>query len=65
MGRNLYRELTKLLLDAGCTFVRQVKGSHEIWFSPITHRKFVVPKNTIMVHTANGVLKDAGLSKVF
>jgi predicted RNA binding protein YcfA (HicA-like mRNA interferase family) len=58
-------ELTKLLSDAGFTLIRQGKGSHEIWFSPITHRKFVVPKNTIMVHTANGVLKDAGLPKAF
>jgi predicted RNA binding protein YcfA (HicA-like mRNA interferase family) len=65
MGRNLYRELTKLLSNAGCTFVRQAKGSHEIWFSPITKRKFVIPKNTIMVHTANGILKDAGLPKAF
>jgi hypothetical protein len=48
MGSNLYRELTNLLSDAGCTFVRQAKGSHEIWFSPITNRKFVVPKNTMM-----------------
>jgi predicted RNA binding protein YcfA (HicA-like mRNA interferase family) len=65
MGSNLYRELTKLLSDSGCTFLRQAKGSHEIWFSPITNRKFVVPKNTMMVHTANGILKDAGLPKAF
>jgi predicted RNA binding protein YcfA (HicA-like mRNA interferase family) len=65
MESNLYRELINLLSDAGCTFVRQAKGSHEIWFSPITNRKFVIPKNTIMVHTANGILKDAGLPKAF
>ncbi len=65
MGGNLYRDLTKLLTEAGCTFLRQGKGSHEIWFSPITNRKFTVPKNTIMVHTANGILKDAGLPKAF
>jgi predicted RNA binding protein YcfA (HicA-like mRNA interferase family) len=65
MGSNLYRELVKLLSDAGCKFVRQAKGSHEIWFSPITNRKLTVPKNTMMVHTANSVLKDAGLPKAF
>jgi len=65
MGVNLYRELTKLLSDAGCTFVRQAKGSHEIWFSPITNRKITVPRNIVIVHTANGILRDAGLLKVF
>ena len=26
MGGNLYRDLTKLLTEAGCTFLRQGKG---------------------------------------
>ena len=47
-------------------FVRQGKGSHEIWFSPITNRTLQsCPRNTVKVHTANGVLKDAGLPKAF
>jgi predicted RNA binding protein YcfA (HicA-like mRNA interferase family) len=65
MGSNLYPALVRLLEEAGCSFVRQGKGSHEIWFSPITNRKFTVPKNTVIIHTANGVLKDAGLPKAF
>lgn len=65
MGSNLYPELTRLLIEAGCKFLRQGKGSHEIWLSPITGRKFSVPCNTKMVHTANGILKDAGLPKAF
>ena len=40
-------------------------GSHEIWDSPTTRRKFSVPRNTKMVHTANGILKSAGLPKAF
>jgi len=40
-------------------------GSHEIWYSPTTRRKFSVPRNTKMVHTANGILKSAGLPKAF
>jgi hypothetical protein len=36
-------ELRELLRKAGCTFVRQGKGSHEIWLSPITRRNFPVP----------------------
>jgi predicted RNA binding protein YcfA (HicA-like mRNA interferase family) len=65
MGANLYPALVRLLLDAGCSLVRHGKGSHEIWFSPLTRRKFTVPKNTTIIHTANGVLKDAGLPKAF
>ena len=65
MGANLYPELSRLLRKAGCELVRQGKGSHEIWFSPITQRRFSVPRNTIKVHTANSVLKDAGLKKAF
>lgn len=65
MGGNLYPGLVRLLLGAGCTFVRQAKGSHEIWQSPHTNRTFVVPRNTVNHNTANGALKDAGLPKAF
>jgi hypothetical protein len=45
MAESLYRQLARLLRDGGCRFVRQAKGSHEIWFSPITRRHFAVPSN--------------------
>src|SRR6266851_3632089 len=41
----LYRPLADLLREAGCRFERQGKGSHEIWYSPITRRTFTVPAN--------------------
>ena len=65
MGSNLYPALIRLLRQGGCSFVRQAKGSHEIWHSPVTNRNFTVPRNTVITHTANAVLKDAGLSKAF
>jgi predicted RNA binding protein YcfA (HicA-like mRNA interferase family) len=65
MGGNLYPELIRILREAGCDFVRQAKGSHEIWRSPHTNRNFVVPRNTINRNTANGALEDAGLPKAF
>lgn len=46
-------------------FVREGKGSREIWHSPVSKRRFTVPRNTVKVHTANYVLKDAGLPKAF
>lgn len=65
MGSTLYRELVRLLRAAGCDFDRQGKGSHEIWYSPITKRRFSVPRNMVKVHTANRILNDAGLPKPF
>ncbi|MEY8887222.1 type II toxin-antitoxin system HicA family toxin [Klebsiella pneumoniae] len=57
--------LTELLIAAGCYFDRQGKGSHEIWFSPVTQKKFSVPYTIVSPHTANGILKQAGLPKNF
>jgi predicted RNA binding protein YcfA (HicA-like mRNA interferase family) len=59
------RELRRLLARAGCIFVRTGKGSHEIWSSPITKRRFPVPVGIVSRHTANGVLEQAGLTKAF
>jgi hypothetical protein len=58
-------ELKRILTTAGCVFDRQGRGDHEIWFSPITGRKFVVDNNIKSRHTANAVLKQAGLPKAF
>ena len=65
MGGNLYPMLIRLLRDAGFEFVRNSKGSHEVWRSTVTHKSVIVPRNTIKRHTANGILKDAGLPKAF
>jgi len=59
------RDLQRLLLGAGCYFVRAGKGSHQIWFSPLTNRHVPVPVGIKSRHTANAVLKDAGLPKSF
>jgi hypothetical protein len=58
-------KLKQLLGDAGCSFERQGKGDHEIWFSPITGIRFVVDNSIKSRHTANAVLKQAGLPKKF
>jgi len=62
---NYTKELKKYLLEAGCRFDRQGKGDHEIWFSPISKVKFVVDNCIKSRHTANAVLKQAGLPKQF
>jgi predicted RNA binding protein YcfA (HicA-like mRNA interferase family) len=58
-------QLKKLLQDAGCRFERHGKGDHDIWFSPVTRVRFVVDGKILSRHTANAVLKQAGLPKQF
>jgi predicted RNA binding protein YcfA (HicA-like mRNA interferase family) len=59
------KEVRRLLLAAGCHFVRSGKGSHETWANPATGAQFTVPLSIKVRHTANGILKDAGLGKGF
>ena len=63
--QNYSKALMQYLRDAGCCFERQGKGDHEIWFSPITALRFVVDRNIKSRHTANAVLRQAGLPKKF
>jgi hypothetical protein len=58
-------ELKKMLRESGCRFDRQGSGDHEIWINPITGIKFVVDGCIKSRHTANAVLKQAGLPKKF
>jgi len=65
MAPQFDRALRDLLRAAGCILVRQGKGSHEIWHSPITRRNFPVPVGIASRHTANAILRQAGLPKAF
>jgi hypothetical protein len=65
VGKSFTPELKKLLQEAGCSFERYGKGDHEIWFSPISRQRFVVDAAIKSRHTANVVLKQAGLPKAF
>jgi len=62
---NFTKRLKKYLNKAGCSFERQGKGDHEIWYSPITKIRFVVDNSIKSRHTANAVLRQAGLPKNF
>jgi hypothetical protein len=58
-------ELKRILRQHGCRCERVGKGDHEIWFSPVTNRRFPVDSKIKSRHTANGVLKQAGIEKQF
>ena len=57
------RRVRNILKKNGCTFVRQGKGDHEIWFSPIVNSNFAVDGKIVKKGTANGTLISAGISE--
>lgn len=59
------RSVKQVLRKSGCYFLRQGRGDHEIWFSPISGKSFPVDSNIKSRHTANAVLVQAGLAKAF
>jgi len=65
MAPQFDRPLREPLHAPGCAIVRQGNGSHEIWRSPITQRNFAVPIGIPSRHTANAILRQAGLPKAF
>ena len=62
---NYSRALKEALRKAECKFVRQGRGDHEIWESPKSGARFVIDGKIKSRHTANEVLKQAGLEKQF
>jgi predicted RNA binding protein YcfA (HicA-like mRNA interferase family) len=62
---NYTPEVKRILRENGCYFDREGKGDHEIWYSPKTNRKFPVDSKILSRHTANAVLKQAGIPKAF
>jgi len=58
-------KLKKILRKYGCCFYRKGKGDHEIWCNPKNNVHFAVDSKIKSRHTANEILKQAGLSKKF
>lgn len=57
-------ELIRILQKHGCYYIRPGKGSHQIWYSPITKKQFSVPMHgakEIGKGLEKRILKDAGI----
>ena len=65
MAENYTPRVKRMLLDASCAFMRQGKGDHEIWYSPLTQRHLMVDAKIKSKLWANHTLKQAGLPKAF
>ncbi|MCL1996771.1 MAG: type II toxin-antitoxin system HicA family toxin [Defluviitaleaceae bacterium] len=59
------RKVRKILLENGCYFVSHGKGDHDKWHSPITNRFITVDNKIKSRHTANEILKQAGIKHKF
>ena len=59
------RAVRQLLAAAGWELLRAGKGDHDIWWNPKTKVRVIVDDGMTNRHTANGVLKQAGLPKKF
>lgn len=58
-----YSELVKQLTQIKCRIVRSGR-EHDIWYSPVTNKKFTVPRHKtkdVPAGTLNSIKRDAGL----
>ena len=54
-----------ILSENGCRFVRHGKGDHDIWYSPIVNKSFPVDTKIKSRHTANAIMRQAGIGHKF
>lgn len=59
-----YRDIEAKLRKAGFVFDRQAKGSHEIWWNPITRKRTTLVNHpgTIPEGTVRAIIREAGLT---
>lgn len=65
MAASFTPDVKRLLKDHKCVPVRQGKGDHEIWYSPVSNRNFTVDNKIKSRHLANHVMKEAGINHKF
>jgi predicted RNA binding protein YcfA (HicA-like mRNA interferase family) len=63
MPSSYTRDVITILTANGCHYVRS--GRHPIWFSPKSDSNFPVPTRIKSRHTANEIMKQAGIAHRF
>ncbi len=59
------RDVINKLKKAGFLFDRQAKGSHEIWYNPVTKRRTTIPNHPgvdMPKGTLRAIIKHMGLT---
>jgi predicted RNA binding protein YcfA (HicA-like mRNA interferase family) len=59
------KKVRKVLKDNGYKFLRQGKGDHEIWHSTVTRISVSVDGKIKSRHSANEIMKEAGIKHKF
>jgi len=59
------KKVRDVLLKNGCYFLRHGKGDHDLWYSPETDHNFPVATKIKSRHTANQIMKQAGIDHHF
>ena len=59
MASNFYSQVTEVSARNRFRFLRQAKGSHEMWVDDSTGQKASVPAKILSRHTANDIIKSA------
>ncbi|MGH6814290.1 MAG: type II toxin-antitoxin system HicA family toxin [Hyphomicrobiaceae bacterium] len=59
------KKVRRVLQEHNCKFVRKGKGDHEIRYSPHTERHVTVDSKIKSRHTANAIMKQAGIDCKF
>jgi len=59
-----YREVIERLRTHGFVFDRPAKGSHEIWYNPVTKQRTTVPHHpgSLALGTLRAIIRQTGLS---
>lgn len=59
-----YKEVARRLRRAGFEFDRNAKGSHEIWWNPVTRARTTIPNHSgdIPEGTLRAILKQAQIA---
>ena len=61
-----YVDLCKKLVNCGCNFEREGRGSHEVWRSRVTGKRTTVPRRSgkdLPPGTVRTIVRDLGIDK--
>jgi len=59
------KKVRDVLSQYGCYFLRRGKGDHDLWYSPGKNNSFPVAAKIKSRHTANEIMKQAGIDYHF
>lgn len=62
---NFTAAVRKILQTSGFERLRSGKGDHEVWINRANGKRAIVDSKIKSRHTANNILKEAGLPKAF